>query len=96
MSAAVAPPPAEVVEADVARALAEDLGSGDVTAALLPDIADSAYLLCKEDAVVCGRPWFDACHRALDPTVRIEWRVDEGVRVRAPCWRRCRAARDRW
>ncbi len=65
--ARLAPPPAEVVAEDVARALAEDLGSGDVTAALLPDIADSAYLLCKEDAVVCGRPWFDACHRALDP-----------------------------
>jgi nicotinate-nucleotide pyrophosphorylase (carboxylating) len=76
-----APPPAEVIAADVARALAEDLGSGDVTASLLPDAADSAYLLCKEDAVVCGRPWFDACHRALDPDVRIDWRVAEGDRV---------------
>lgn len=82
MSPSFAPPPAEVVDADVARALAEDLGSGDVTAALLPDAADSAYLLCKEDAVVCGRPWFDACHRALDPDVRIDWRVAEGDRVR--------------
>jgi nicotinate-nucleotide pyrophosphorylase (carboxylating) len=76
-------PPLEAVAADVAAALAEDLGSGDVTAALLPDINDSAYLLCKEDAVVCGRPWFDACHRALDPEVRIDWRVDEGDRVAA-------------
>jgi nicotinate-nucleotide pyrophosphorylase (carboxylating) len=82
MSGDFHPPPAEVVEADVARALAEDLGSGDVTAALLPDVADSAYLLCKEDSVVCGRPWFDACHRALDPDVRIDWRVNEGDRVR--------------
>nr|WP_196778712.1 carboxylating nicotinate-nucleotide diphosphorylase [Lysobacter tabacisoli] len=83
MSAAmqILPPPSEQVSVDVARALAEDLGSGDVTAALLPDIADNAYLLCKEDAVVCGRPWFDACHRALDPEVRIEWRVAEGARV---------------
>lgn len=71
------------VEADVARALAEDLGAGDVTAALLPDGPDQAYLLCKEDAVVCGRPWFDACHRALDPQVRIDWRVSEGDRVAA-------------
>ncbi|MGE8260769.1 MAG: carboxylating nicotinate-nucleotide diphosphorylase, partial [Stenotrophomonas sp.] len=69
--------------ADVARALAEDLGSGDVTAALLPDQADSAYLLCKQDAVIAGRPWFDATHRALDPQVRIEWRVAEGDRVAA-------------
>lgn len=76
------PPPAAVAE-DVARALAEDLGSGDVTAALLPDVADIAYLLCKEEAVVAGRPWFDACHRALDPAVAIDWRVREGERVQA-------------
>ena len=68
---------------DAARALAEDVGSGDVPAALLPDAADIAYLLCKEDAVVAGRPWFDACHRALDPEVRIDWRVQDGDRVPA-------------
>lgn len=77
-----APDPAQV-ETDVARALAEDIGNGDVTASLLPDTDDIAYLLCKEPAVVCGRPWFDACHRALDPGVRIEWRVAEGDRVAA-------------
>jgi len=82
MSAAGVPAPDPgLVAADVARALAEDVGSGDVTAALLPDRPDIAYLLCKEDAVVCGRPWFDACHRALDPEVRIDWRVAEGDRV---------------
>ena len=75
--------PHAAVAADVAAALAEDIGSGDVTAALLPDAADIAYLLCKQDAVVCGRPWFDACHRALDPDVRIDWRVAEGDRVPA-------------
>jgi nicotinate-nucleotide pyrophosphorylase (carboxylating) len=74
-------PPAEVVAANLAAALAEDLGTGDVTAALLPDGPDIAYLLCKEDAVICGRPWFDACHRALDPDVRIDWRIAEGDRV---------------
>ncbi|NOT89223.1 MAG: carboxylating nicotinate-nucleotide diphosphorylase [Lysobacter sp.] len=77
----IAPPPAAVIAANVAAALAEDLGSGDVTAALLPDGPDIAYLLCKEDAVVCGRPWFDACHRALDPGVGIDWRIAEGDRV---------------
>lgn len=71
------------VDDDVSHALAEDIGSGDVTAALLSDKADSAYLLCKEDAVVCGRPWFDACHRALDPDVRIRWHVAEGDQVAA-------------
>lgn len=74
---------AAAVAADVSAALTEDIGTGDATAALLPDIADSAYLLCKEDAVVCGRPWFDACHQALDPQVRIDWRVAEGQRVDA-------------
>ena len=83
MEHSLAPPPADVVEADVAHALAEDLGTGDVTAALLPDHPDTAFLLCKEDAVVCGRPWFDACHRALDPQVHIEWHVAEGDRVAA-------------
>lgn len=78
-----AAPPQAVIEADVAAALAEDIGSGDVTAALLPDHPDIAYLLCKQDAVIAGRPWFDACHRALDPGVAIDWRVHEGQRVAA-------------
>lgn len=76
-------PDAAVVADDVARALAEDIGSGDVTAALLPDTADGAYLLCKQDAVIAGLPWFDATHRALDPDVRIEWKVADGARVTA-------------
>lgn len=78
-----AAPPQAQIEADVARALAEDIGSGDVTAALLPDTADIAYLLCKQDAVIAGRPWFDAAHRALDPAVKIHWRVLEGDHVSA-------------
>ena len=79
----LAPPPATVVLSDVAHALAEDLRDGDVTAALLPDEADSAYLLCKQDCIVAGRPWFDACHRALDPHVQIHWRCKEGDSARA-------------
>ncbi|RXR08540.1 carboxylating nicotinate-nucleotide diphosphorylase [Pseudoxanthomonas composti] len=76
-------PPEAVVQANVLAALGEDLGSGDVTAALLEDQPASAYLLCKEGAVVAGRPWFDATHRALDPQVRIDWQVVEGQRVDA-------------
>ncbi|CAA9302280.1 MAG: Quinolinate phosphoribosyltransferase [decarboxylating] [uncultured Lysobacter sp.] len=79
----LAPPPQEVIAADVARALDEDIGTGDVTAALLPDVEDCAYLLCKQPAVVCGRPWFDACQRALDGQVAINWQVSEGDRVGA-------------
>src|SRR5690606_38776702 len=76
-------PPMEAVRRDVEAALAEDVGRGDATATLLPDATDQAWLLCKEDAVVCGRPWFDACHRALDPEVAIDWRVAEGECVAA-------------
>ena len=76
-----APPPASVVDADVAAALAEDIGTGDATALLLDDAPDSAYLLCKEDCVLAGRPWFEACHRALDPGVAFDWRFDEGDRI---------------
>ncbi len=79
----VTAPAEDVVARDVARALAEDIGPGDVTAALLPDAPETAYLLCKEHAVVCGRPWFDACHRALDARVEIDWRVREGDDVEA-------------
>jgi nicotinate-nucleotide pyrophosphorylase (carboxylating) len=75
------PPPQASIDADVAVALAEDIGGGDVTAGLLPDAPESAYLLCKEDCVVAGRPWFDAVHRALDPDVRIEWHCNEGERI---------------
>ena len=83
MNPAVVPPDPAMIEADVRRALAEDMREGDVTASLLPDGPDIAYLLCKEDAVIAGRPWFDATHKALDPGVRIDWRIDEGDRVPA-------------
>lgn len=83
MSATIALPDPAAVAANVAAALTEDLGPGDVTAALLDDAPEQAYLLCKEDCVVAGRPWFDACHRALDPDVRIDWQCAEGDRVTA-------------
>ena len=79
----IAPPPQAAIEADVARALAEDLGSGDVTASLLPDTPQHGYVIAKQTAVIAGRPWFDACFRALDPEVRIDWRIDEGQPVSA-------------
>jgi len=77
------PPADAVIAGDIRRALAEDLGAGDVTAALLPDSADTAYLLCKEDGVLAGAAWFEAAHRALDPQVRIDWRSGDGQRIHA-------------
>lgn len=81
--AAPLPPPAEVVAADVDRALAEDLGPGDATADLLPDGPARAHVIAKEAGVIAGRPWFDACFARLDPDVRIRWRVEEGQAVAA-------------
>ena len=83
MATPVAAPPADVVAGDVARALAEDLGSGDATAQLLPDDQDQAYVIAREAGVIAGRPWFDACFLALDPAMQIDWRVTEGQAVAA-------------
>lgn len=73
---------AEQIAADVARALAEDVGSGDLTAELIPaDTAASATVVCRESAVICGIAWFDAVFAQLDPAVRVEWTVQDGDRV---------------
>lgn len=78
------PPDAAVVAQDAARALAEDFGSGDATADLLPASATaSAAVITREDAVLCGAAWFDACFRARDPDVAIEWLARDGDRVAA-------------
>jgi len=70
--------------AQVARSLAEDVGSGDVTAALVaPGTRAVATLLTREAAVLCGTPWVDETFRQLDPAVRITWRVGEGDTVAA-------------
>ncbi len=69
----------EHVARDVARALEEDLGPGDLTAQLLPeDLIARARVMCRDHAVLAGAPWFDACFRRLDPSVEIEWNVPEG------------------
>jgi nicotinate-nucleotide pyrophosphorylase (carboxylating) len=77
-------PDSQSVQQDVERALAEDIGSGDATADLLPAGARaSARVITREAAVLAGRPWFDACFRALDPEVKIAWSANDGARVSA-------------
>jgi nicotinate-nucleotide pyrophosphorylase (carboxylating) len=72
---------AALASADVARALQEDVGSGDLTAALVPEGRRCrARILARESAVICGAPWADAALRALDPGVRLNWLVAEGQR----------------
>ena len=66
----------------VTRALAEDVGAGDVTAALVPaERAARATVITRESAVLCGRPWFDATFAQLSREVRIDWQVEEGASV---------------
>jgi len=72
------PPNPSVIDENIRAAIAEDIGTGDVTAALLPDYVSEGYVLCKEKCVVAGRPWFDASLKALDPNVKIHWHVNEG------------------
>lgn len=75
------PPPAAVHD-DVARALAEDIADGDVTAPLIPaSVRAQAVVISREQAVLCGTAWFQEVFVRLDPETRIEWRVQDGETV---------------
>ena len=70
------------VAANVTRALAEDIGSGDVTAGLIPEKTTAqAILIGREAAVLCGRPWFDEVFRQLESRVQIVWHAQDGDRI---------------
>jgi len=70
----------QAIQANVRAALAEDLGPGDLTAQLIPaERMAHATLLAREDAVLCGQPWFDACFKTLDPNIHIHWQIEEGA-----------------
>jgi len=71
-------PPNNIAE-NVRTALAEDVGSGDLTAALIPvDAFAEAYVISREEAVVCGQAWVDEVFRQLDTRVKVEWCVEDG------------------
>jgi nicotinate-nucleotide pyrophosphorylase (carboxylating) len=68
----------------VRRALAEDVGGGDLTAALIPpDAAATAQVLSREDALLCGTAWFDEVFRQLDARIRVCWQTRDGDAVHA-------------
>lgn len=72
------------IPAQVRAALEEDVGSGDLTAALIPEEAQaSAHVVCRDQAVLCGQAWFDAVFKALDPRVEITWQVRDGYDLAA-------------
>lgn len=63
---------------DVTRALQEDVGSGDVTAALLPEnLMVEAEIISREPMMICGRPWVDEVFSQVDPQIKINWQVEE-------------------
>ncbi|MDT8405318.1 carboxylating nicotinate-nucleotide diphosphorylase [Sulfuriflexus sp.] len=69
----------EVIAEDVRRALREDVGSGDITAALIPEKATaSARIITREAAVICGVEWVNEAFRQLDPRIEIAWQVADG------------------
>jgi nicotinate-nucleotide pyrophosphorylase (carboxylating) len=69
---------------DIKSFLEEDIGAGDLTAAIIPDaVTAEAEVLTREPMVVCGQAWFDAVFKELDPNVRIDWLCAEGEGVTA-------------
>jgi nicotinate-nucleotide pyrophosphorylase (carboxylating) len=75
--------PDDVSEA-VRRALAEDVGPGDLTAALIPaDARAEAQVITREDAVLCGTAWFDEVFRQVDERIRVVWRAKDGEAINA-------------
>ena len=75
---------ADLARADAARALAEDVGAGDLTAALVdPARRARARVLAREAAVICGAPWAEAALRQVDSSLQVRWLVAEGQRCSA-------------
>ena len=72
----------EAVLLNAAAALSEDIGTGDLTASLLPaDRTAHARVVSREAAVLCGRAWFEACFHALDARAAIRWHAQEGESI---------------
>ena len=76
------PQPTDISD-DVRHALAEDVGSGDLTAQLVPDADAHAELVTREDAVLCGTAWVNEVFRQLDTRVRVTWLQHDGERITA-------------
>ena len=72
----------ENIEEIVANALKEDIKEGDLTADLIPlEVQATANIFCREEAVICGRPWFDEVFRQVDDQSSVSWYVEEGELV---------------
>ncbi len=77
-------PRQEDILANVRAALAEDVGSGDITAALIPAGSGArARVITREEGVLCGQAWVDAVFRELDPSIKVSWRAQDGESIGA-------------
>ncbi|MEA3304143.1 MAG: carboxylating nicotinate-nucleotide diphosphorylase, partial [Pseudomonadota bacterium] len=75
-------PAADQIRRQVAGAIAEDVGDGDLTAALLPDkLVAQAQVIARESGVICGISWFDEVFKQIDADVKIRWQVADGDKV---------------
>lgn len=72
------------IQRNIAASLAEDIGTGDLTARLIaPDTEARGRVITREDAVICGTAWFDAAFAALSPAAVVHWHVKDGDTVKA-------------
>jgi nicotinate-nucleotide pyrophosphorylase (carboxylating) len=77
-------PPQQTVQANVSAALAEDVGDGDITAALISaDSQASARVITREDGVLCGQAWVNEVFAQLDPAVQVQWQARDGQDIAA-------------
>lgn len=68
----------QIICDDVARALAEDVNTGDITADLIPEnLSGKAIILSREPMVVCGIPWVNQVFNEINPEIQINWQVSE-------------------
>ena len=72
------------IQRAVTIALKEDIGTGDITAQLIPaDKTDTATIITREDCLICGSAWVDETYRQLDRNIQLEWHVNDGDYVQA-------------
>ncbi|MCB4810508.1 carboxylating nicotinate-nucleotide diphosphorylase [Methylovorus menthalis] len=72
------------IQRNIEAAIAEDIAGGDLTASLVPaDQHAHATLISREQAIICGIPWVEACFTRLAPDAKLEWQISEGAEVTA-------------
>lgn len=71
------------IKESVRTAIKEDIGSGDVSAALCPNELARAHVICREDAILCGQDWFNETFQQIDSNIQITWNCKDGQKISA-------------